>query len=408
MKHFNFYFDIINEFYGTQSAKRSEVPYIAHILEGLNVLQAIGASEEAQFAYTLHPIFQDDTAVVNLKKYAHAVEPYVLGLCMEYRKTANAYLSKRKINDISEIELSPLKDVNDMLIADKVQNCKDFELYQENHPRNAELKQYFENWHTRLGINYQDLKKVCFNVAVTCIVKHNGKYLLLNRYNHDRTMIGQCNVGGKLENGEKILEGLFREMREEIGFCPSTVPQYYDAFYAVTKRGPVAVLTYFVEITDIRPQVTLNCDEFEGYEWVDEKTFQTFWNNDVLVDEEKDNFIGVDFDGTVIGGGDYPHIGKPLPHSIETLKELVQNGYKIIPWTMRWDHHIPQIKDFFKQHGVEIYAVNCHKTQWKWTSSPKLYADYFIDDRNIGTKLIDGNIDWLWMREELKKLGMLK
>lgn len=42
MKKFNFYFDTINEFYAQKCAERSGVPYMAHIMEGLNVLEAIG------------------------------------------------------------------------------------------------------------------------------------------------------------------------------------------------------------------------------------------------------------------------------------------------------------------------------------------------------------------------------
>jgi len=44
---------------------------------------------------------------------------------MEYRSVANDYLSTRIISDVQEIRLSPLPDVQDMLIADKVQNYKD-------------------------------------------------------------------------------------------------------------------------------------------------------------------------------------------------------------------------------------------------------------------------------------------
>jgi hypothetical protein len=83
---------------------------------------------------------------------------------MEYRRVANNYLSKRMINSIDEIELSPLKDVNDMLIADKVQNRKDFELYHlDTHERSDVLDQYFKNWLIRLGITeerYQELVKL--------------------------------------------------------------------------------------------------------------------------------------------------------------------------------------------------------------------------------------------------------
>ncbi len=72
---------------------------------------------------------------------------------MEYRSVANEYLSHRTIAHVDEIRLSPLPEVNQMLIADKVQNCKDFELYHKaTHPRSAELDLYFNNWLRRLGI----------------------------------------------------------------------------------------------------------------------------------------------------------------------------------------------------------------------------------------------------------------
>ena len=48
-----------------------------------------------------------------------------------------------------------------MLIADKIQNRKDFELYhKETHPRSAELDKYFRNWLQKLNIDesfYQEI-----------------------------------------------------------------------------------------------------------------------------------------------------------------------------------------------------------------------------------------------------------
>jgi hypothetical protein len=50
-----------------------------------------------------------------------------------------------------------------MLIADKIQNRKDFELYHEGtHERSLELKCYFIDWLWRLGVRegeYQEFKK---------------------------------------------------------------------------------------------------------------------------------------------------------------------------------------------------------------------------------------------------------
>jgi len=146
---------IIEEFYGKQTAKRSRVPLINHINEGLRILDMIGASQLAKKAYCLHPIFQSDEALLaNHDKYQ--VEPSVLLRVMEYRSVANEYLSIRQVSHIDDIRLSPLKDVNDMLFADKVQNFKDFEIYHEaTHARSKELKGYFLNWLARLGITQE-------------------------------------------------------------------------------------------------------------------------------------------------------------------------------------------------------------------------------------------------------------
>jgi len=56
-----------------------------------------------------------------------------------------------------------LKEVNDMLISDKIQNRKDFEIYHlGKHERSSQLDQYFKNWLTKLDISeeqYQEFKK---------------------------------------------------------------------------------------------------------------------------------------------------------------------------------------------------------------------------------------------------------
>jgi hypothetical protein len=151
-------YQLISTYYGDQQALRSGVPLMNHILEGLSVMDGLGASIAAMHAYCLHPILQADEALAEAAQQDFSeIDPWVLILAMEYRKTANAYLSKRQIKSISEIELSPLKEVNDMLIADKVQNRKDFELYHKGtHPRSEELEQYFKNWLERLEVSETD------------------------------------------------------------------------------------------------------------------------------------------------------------------------------------------------------------------------------------------------------------
>lgn len=149
----------ISEFYGTQCAKRSQVPLIAHINEGLRILDAINSSTRAKEAFCIHPMLQADEALrESLEQHSvfnkWALNPSTVLLAMEYRHVANAYLSHHFQSADDHIDLSVSNEVNDMLIADKVQNRKDFEIHHvDTHPNAAILAQYFRNWLKRLGIS---------------------------------------------------------------------------------------------------------------------------------------------------------------------------------------------------------------------------------------------------------------
>lgn len=148
-------YDLIRQYYGNKKAQRSGVYLINHINEGLVILDAIQVSDVAKKAYCLHPMLQNDADLLQHYTLDWAkVHPQALLAVMEYRSIANDYLSGRQIGAITEIRLSPLQDVNDMLIADKVQNHKDFVLYhKQTHPHSAQLEKYFHNWLTRLEVS---------------------------------------------------------------------------------------------------------------------------------------------------------------------------------------------------------------------------------------------------------------
>lgn len=162
--------------YEDRKANRSGVYLMNHIDEGLYILYRIKASRWAHLAYIIHPMFQPDKEldlyfnVFNEKLQARSVL-----LTMEYRSVANEYLSKREIKNIEEIRLSPLKEVNDMLIADKIQNYKDFLRYHHGtHERSPELSKYFKNWFERLGVTfpfYEDIQQELFRIAEMPIQK---------------------------------------------------------------------------------------------------------------------------------------------------------------------------------------------------------------------------------------------
>jgi (p)ppGpp synthase/HD superfamily hydrolase len=146
----------IAEHYEMRATRRSGMPLMGHIDEGLAILRAIGATEAAMCAFCLHPLLQADADLAaNYPRIDQlSDDPHVIALALEYRHIANATLSTREIANAQAIVLSPLREVNDMLVADKVQNRRDFlQHHASTHPRAAELARYFELWLVRLGID---------------------------------------------------------------------------------------------------------------------------------------------------------------------------------------------------------------------------------------------------------------
>jgi hypothetical protein len=142
--------------YGDRVARRSRVPLMHHIDEGLEILARLGATEATQRAFCLHPLLQDDAAFArNGPRLAELTDdPRVAALALEYRRVANATLSTRPIVTSADIPISALSEVNTMLVADKVQNRKDFlHHHLGRHPRGAELDRYFRLWLDRLGLD---------------------------------------------------------------------------------------------------------------------------------------------------------------------------------------------------------------------------------------------------------------
>lgn len=154
-------YETIQDLYGNKKTKRSGADLMNHIDEGLYILEKIGASNVAKKAYCLHPIVQGDNELLE-HYYNFHYHPTVVIAAIEYRSVANDYLSRREIKTLGDIRLSPLKDVNDMLIADKMQNRKDFDLYHNGtHDRTSELNQYFDNWFKRLNITEEFYNEFC-------------------------------------------------------------------------------------------------------------------------------------------------------------------------------------------------------------------------------------------------------
>ena len=100
--------------------------------------------------------------------------------------------------------------------------------------------------------------------------------------------------------------------------------------------------------------------------------------------------IAVDFDGTIVEHR-YPEIGEPRPFAFETLR-LLQKRHQLILWTYRSGKELEEAVEFCRKNGVEFYAVNKNYPEEKFdpeTTSRKIDADIYIDDKNLG-----GIPDW--------------
>jgi len=164
-------YQAIKDYYGDQMAKRADVFYMQHIDEGLVVLDEIFSSWQAKTAFCIHPLCQNDidlfinTSNCTMERF----EKYTIMLAMEYRSVANNFLSPMEdhpgYKDHTKIKLSPLSEVNQMLVADKVQNYKNFiEHYKDIHPRSEQLTLYFEQWFKALAhCGYYDDLHACIS-----------------------------------------------------------------------------------------------------------------------------------------------------------------------------------------------------------------------------------------------------
>lgn len=160
-------YKLIAREYGVQRAARSKVLLIDHIHQGLQIMDLFGASVSAKQAFCLHPLVQKFTDLeANLGKICREemLNPRALILAMEYRNRANAYLCT-PVNDAYSVyalkekigELLP--EVRHMLIADKIQNNKDFMLHHYGtHERSEQLKEYFEDWFYILGVSPAEVR----------------------------------------------------------------------------------------------------------------------------------------------------------------------------------------------------------------------------------------------------------
>ena len=123
----------------------------------------------------------------------------------------------------------------------------------------------------------------------------------------------------------------------------------------------------------------------------------------LVIGKNNNMIIAVDFDGTCVSH-EFPKIGKDIG-AIPALKKLVADGHKLILYTMRSNRPLANptgdssIEDvtgmflddainWFKENDIPLYGIQENPTQKNWTTSPKCYAELYIDDAALGCPIM--------------------
>lgn len=139
--------------------------------------------------------------------------------------------------------------------------------------------------------------------------------------------------------------------------------------------------------------------------------------------------LAIDFDGTLVDHR-FPKIGDEVPGAFAWLRRFQALGAKLILWTMRSPafetegigpsgagpevDYLQHAVGFCRERGVEFWGVNQNPKQHTWTSSPKVYANWYIDDAALGCHLRPGPhpdsrsmVDWSVVGPQVEALLLL-
>lgn len=158
----NLAYSVIEKYYGSAKAKRSGIPYINHIDEGCGILYLLNASSNAKEAFMLHPIYQNGD---NTRYFFNILS---VDLAKNYAYIANQFLRQYYKNIHSTVleECLKCENIKHMLIADKIQNYKDFKNNINRYEERRDIEEYFLWWFDTLGISHRFLNKAIDYISI--------------------------------------------------------------------------------------------------------------------------------------------------------------------------------------------------------------------------------------------------
>lgn len=96
--------------------------------------------------------------------------------------------------------------------------------------------------------------------------------------------------------------------------------------------------------------------------------------------------LAIDFDGT-IARGKFPNIGEPQPYAKEAIATLKKEGHYIIINTCRSGSQLIDAINWLLEKDITFDRVNDNAIEMialHGNNSRKVFADLYIDDRQIG------------------------
>lgn len=105
----------------------------------------------------------------------------------------------------------------------------------------------------------------------------------------------------------------------------------------------------------------------------------------------------IDFDNT-LAVTRFPEIIRPNKKMIAFTKEVKAQGHKIILWTSRAGEDLENAVAWCHEQGIQFDAVNEPLPEQikRWgNDTRKIYADFYIDDRNMTISQAESTMDRL-------------
>lgn len=109
--------------------------------------------------------------------------------------------------------------------------------------------------------------------------------------------------------------------------------------------------------------------------------------------------FALDFDGTIVDDA-YPEIGHLNGLAEYFIREMKARGHTFILWTNRCGKQLEEAVNFLQANGLAPDYVNENTPELieqYGNDCRKVFADYYIDDRN------PGGVKWPWVALESRK-----